>query len=92
MKSIIQSEKECWVCGKTRCLEEHHCMGGNPNRKNSEKYGLKIWLCLEHHRGQTGVHNDQALCDFVHQVAQQAFEKEHSREEFMTIFGKNYLE
>jgi len=67
-------------------------MGGNPNRKNSEKYGLKIWLCLEHHRGQTGVHNDQALCDFVHQVAQQAFEKEHSREEFMTIFGRNYLE
>lgn len=92
MKSIIQSEKECWVCGKTRYLEEHHCMGGNPNRKNSEKYGLKIWLCLEHHRGQTGVHNDQALCDFVHQVAQQAFEKEHSREEFMTIFGRNYLE
>jgi hypothetical protein len=92
MKSIIQNEKKCWVCGKTRYLEEHHCMGGNPNRKNSEKYGLKIWLCLEHHRGQTGVHNDQTLCDFVHQVAQQAFEKEHSREEFMTIFGRNYLE
>lgn len=92
MKSIIQSEKKCWVCGKTWHLEEHHCMGGNPNRKNSEKYGLKIWLCLEHHRGQTGVHNDQTLCDFVHQVAQQAFEKEHSREEFMTIFGRNYLE
>jgi hypothetical protein len=67
-------------------------MGGNPNRKNSEEYGLKIWLCLEHHRGQTGVHSDQALCDFVHRTAQQAFEKEHSREEFMTIFGRNYLE
>ena len=92
MKSIIQNEKECWVCGKTWCLEEHHCMGGNPNRKNSEKYGLKIWLCLERHRGNTGVHFNSDLADMVHKHAQTVFEKEHSREEFMTIFGRNYLE
>jgi hypothetical protein len=91
MKSIIQNEKKCWVCGSTRHLEKHHCFGAS-NRKLSEKFGLTIWLCLEHHRGNTGVHFNPELADMVHRHAQTVFEKEHSREEFMTIFGRNYLE
>ena len=90
MKSIIQAEKKCWVCGSTRYLEKHHCFGG-ANRTNSEKFGLTIWLCLEHHRGNTGVHFDRELADMVHRHAQTIFEKEHSREAFMGFFGKNYL-
>lgn len=28
MKSIIQKEKECYLCGTTKGLENHHCVHG----------------------------------------------------------------
>jgi len=61
MKSIIQSEKECFVCKTTSNLHDHHILFGTSNRKNSEKYGLKVWLCMEHHTGSAGAHQNRAL-------------------------------
>ena len=55
MKSIIQSNKECYVCKKTYGLELHHCIFGR-NRHNSDEDGLVVWLCSEDHRGTYGVH------------------------------------
>ncbi len=93
MKSIIQKEKRCYLCGTTYNLHEHHCIHGSGNRKNSEKYGLKIWLCAAHHNmSNYGVHNDAKLDLEIKQMAQKEFEKTHTREEFMKIFGKNYLD
>jgi len=92
MKSIIQTEKECFITGKKTGLESHHIFGGNPNRKNSEKYGLKVWLCYEYHRGDRGVHNDEKLALWLHKVGQRAFEdKCGTREDFVRVFGRNYL-
>lgn len=92
MKSIIQTEKECYFCGDTRLTEEHHIFGG-PNRKHSEKYGLKVNLCPYCHRHpKEGVHADAIKADHLHQIGQQAFEKTHTRAEFMKIFGKNYVD
>lgn len=88
--SAIQTHKRCWVCGRVTGLEKHHVMGG-PNRKWSEKYGLTVWLCREHHTGTTGVHNDRDLSLQLRQAAQVAFERDHTREEWMRIFGRNYL-
>lgn len=91
MKSIMQTEKECWVCKKTYPLEEHHVFGGI-NRRNSEKYGLKVWLCHNHHNEPPfGVHYDPEFMLFLHKVGQRKFEETHSHEEFMKIFGRNYL-
>ena len=42
-KSILQKDKECFLCTRMQDLEQHHIFGG-PNRKWSEKYGLKVWL------------------------------------------------
>ena len=39
-----------------------------------------------------GVHNDAKLDLEIKQMAQREFEKTHTREEFMKIFGKNYLD
>lgn len=40
-KTRMMTQKgECYLCGKIGQTEEHHCFGG-PNRKFSEKYGLK---------------------------------------------------
>lgn len=92
-KSIIQNEKKCIVCGRTTTLECHHCFPGNPNRKLSEKYGLKVWLCKEHHTGNTGVHSNAQLRWVIQRKAQREFERQiGDRNMFMTVFGKNYLE
>jgi len=88
--SAIQTQRRCWVCGRVTGLEKHHVMGG-PNRRLSEEYGLTVWLCREHHTGDTGVHHDRDLSLQLRQAAQVAFERDHSREEWMRIFGRNYL-
>ena len=63
-KSIIQAEKECYICRRwyavktTRGLEEHHILNG-PLRSFSERHGLKVWLCHQHHNepGLSAHHN-----------------------------------
>ncbi len=93
MKSIIQKDKECLVCGSWN-IEEHHIFFGQANRKLSEKHGLKVWLCPTHHRGTIGVHGrDGHKLDIeLKELGQKAFEWKHTREEFIKIFGKNYLD
>lgn len=72
-------------------IEEHHIFEG-PNRKHSEEYGLKVWLCLEHHTlGALAVHNCPEMMKLMHQIGQRAFEETHSRQQFIDIFGKSYL-
>lgn len=92
MKSVMQAKKECYVSGATGYLEEHHIFGAS-NRKLSEKYGLKVWLSHDYHRGKYGVHSgNKDLADELHRAGQQAFEERFgSREDFVQIFGRNYL-
>ena len=90
-KSILQDEKECFICKTTYNLEEHHIFR-TPYRNASERYGLKVWLCQPHHTGHQGVHNGNVLVDkYLQQLAQKKFEEEHSREEFIQKFGRSYL-
>ena len=92
MKSILQKEKECYCCKTTLNLEEHHCLYGTANRRIAERFGLKVWLCSEHHRGRNGVHGSNKYLDIkLKQLAQKEFEKTHTREDFIKIFGKSYL-
>lgn len=92
MDSIIQKNKQCWVCQTTYNLHSHHICYGTANRKQSEKYGLKVFLCMEHHTGNFGVHHNKPLDLTLKKVAQTKFEEIHgSREEFRKIFGKSYL-
>jgi len=72
MKSIIQKEKQCYICGSPY-VEEHHIFYGTANRKLSEKYGLKVWLCYSHHRGNTGVHFNPKLDDKLKGIAEEKF-------------------
>lgn len=91
--SILSSRKgRCYLCGRYAQTEEHHIFGG-PNRTLSEKYGLKVYLCLECHQfGKHAVHKDQAVMDELHRQGQEAFENQiGSREQFRKIFGRNWL-
>ena len=91
MKSIMQTEKRCYMSGSTSWLENHHIFGG-ANRKNSEKYGLTVYLCHKcHNEPPNGAHHNADTMRRLHEDGQRAFEKNHTREEFMRTFGRNYI-
>ena len=90
-KSIIQERKECYFCGKLTNLERHHVFGGVANRPISEKYGLTVWLCHNCHTGQDGAQYNKMKNLRLKQDAQFAFERNHTRSEWMKLIGKNYL-
>ena len=92
MKSVIQIKKQCFVCGTTLNLHEHHVFFGTANRKKAEDYGLKVYLCQEHHTGSHGVHFNKALDEGLKMLAQSKFEELYgSREDFIREFGKSVL-
>lgn len=99
MKSIIwQQEGTCYLCclqGDYRrhaVLHTHHVIPGNPGRRLSDKHGLTVRLCMEHHtEGPQAVHRNHENMRILQRAAQEAFEKTHTREEFMKIFGRSYL-
>lgn len=97
MESIIQKDKErCFVCetnanGDYWGLDKHHVFGG-ANRKKSEKYGLTVYLC--HDRCHlNGVHKYGALDKYLKRLVQKRAMDHYvwSVEDFIKIFGKNYL-
>lgn len=104
MKSIMHDKKEgtCYLCkilhgddSRKQNLEEHHVMYGAGNRKMSEKYGLKVYLCFYHHTyvgGPEAVHRNDAVRRLLEAEAQKAFEKVYPNLVFRDIFGKNVTE
>ena len=90
-KSIIQTEKVCYLCGKTVNLERHHIFGGVANRKISEQLGLCVYLCHDCHTGKDGAQYNKFTNLRLKQDAQRAFEKTHTRDEWMKWIGKNYI-
>lgn len=93
-KSILQTEKCCFMCGSSQWLEEHHIFNGNPNRTLSETHGLKVWLChCCHNEPPNGVHYNRTNRNIL-QVEAQKKAMEHygwTADEFQEIFGRNYL-
>jgi hypothetical protein len=93
MKSVLQHYKECWVCKTTYDLHEHHVFFGTSNRKKSEQYGMKVWLCARHHNmSNEGVHFNKPLDNRLKKFAQEYFENHiGTREDFIREFGRSYL-
>ena len=79
------------MCGRTDVLHKHHVFGA-ANRKHSEKFGLWIWLCpQDHNMSDHGVHFNKELDNQLKQIGQAAFEDTFINEDFLKIFGRNYL-
>ena len=99
--SIMHNKQEgtCYLCmllkgdyDTRRHLQEHHVMSGTANRKLSERYGLKVYLCLEHHTaGPEAVHNNAGLQRMLQENAQRIFEKKYSHGKWMEVFGRNFI-
>lgn len=98
MKSIMhQKDGTCFLCAllhgdySQKLTQEHHAIFGTAGRKLSERYGLKVYLCIPHHTaGPEAVHKNAKIAQLVKAAAQRAFCKVFPELEWMTIFGKNY--
>lgn len=85
--SIITKDLEqCYLC-KNKKEDLHELIEGK-NRQVSMKYGLVIPICRKCHEIVT---NDKTLQDKLHKVAQKEFKKHYKTENFIQIFGRNYL-
>ena len=95
MKSIIQTEKKCYVCETIYNLHSHHCMHGTANRKLADQDGLTVYLCYEHHEGNMGVHNKNGheLDLELKQLAQKRWMEYYDKTEddFRQRYGRSYL-
>ena len=99
-KSIIHRKESgfCFLCALLnhdytyKQTEEHHVVFGSGQRRLSEEYGLKVYLCPEHHReGPFAPHNNKEIEDMLCRIAQEQFKKEYPELEWTEIFKKNYL-
>lgn len=100
-KSILhnKNDRTCFLCmllydddSYKQVLEEHHVFFGRALRKLSEKFGLKVYLCIPHHRmSKEAVHQNAQVSGMVQAYAQRAFEKKFPEKNFREIFGKNYI-
>jgi hypothetical protein len=82
------------MCGSYRWLEYHHVFNAS-NKKNSERYGLMVWLChFCHNEPPNGVHHNRQNRLALQSRAQKKAMKKYgwSVEDFIKIFGKNYIE
>lgn len=94
MKSIIQKNKECYVCKKSNNLHFHHIMFGK-NRKKADNDLLTVYLCYEHHEGTNGVHgkNGHELDLRLKQIAEQVWLEYYNKtiDDFISRYGRNFL-
>lgn len=94
MPSILQTEKECFVCGTVVNLHLHHIYFGNGVREVSDRNGFTCYLCGHHHnQSNESVHgkNGHELDMHLKKACQKEFEKTHTRDEFRNLIGKSYL-
>ena len=104
-RSIMQRTKECYLCRKEAAaagyigeltekgLHKHHVIFGKGYRSLSEKFGLWVYLCPEHHtEGPNAVHRNKNVNVELRQQAEREFLRDHKIQEWMELFTRNYLD
>lgn len=88
-QSVIQAERECFICGRTEPLHRHHCIEGS-YRKKSEEYGLTVYLCAECHMR---AHEHEAMMQFLRKTAQKKAMEHYgwTTDEFIQYIGRSFL-
>lgn len=86
------SDDICTYEGCKRDNAELHEVFFGPYRQLSIKHKMQKRLCYEHHRGASGPHHNREYDLQLKREYQQKFEAQYSRELFIKVFGRNYLE
>lgn len=92
-KSVLSNERECFRCKTTLNLQKHHIFN-SAYRNKSDRMGYWVYLCMDCHTGARGVHTTtqgRIYWDYLKGLCQQHYEQDHSREDFIREFGRNYL-
>lgn len=97
---IHKKDGTCYLCmilhenyTVYRTVHEHHAFPGNPLRQISEEHGFKVYLCPMHHEfDKAAVHENHEYMRLIQQDCQHEYEKTHSRQQFMALIGRNFLE
>lgn len=99
-KSIIQTKDgRCYLCMRLHgdhrihgVTHTHHVYPG-ALRKISDENGFTVYLCPEHHvDGPKAVHNNQKNMRLIQKDCQRKYEETHTRQQFMDLTGRNYLD
>jgi hypothetical protein len=86
--SILTDDlKKCYICKRPK--QDLHEIYGGCNRKVSMANGFVIPICRSCHFKVT---NDNEFALFLKKFCQEKFERLNTRQDFMRLIGKNYLE
>ena len=87
--SVFTNDLEhCYLCGRKK--EDLHEVYAGRNRLNSIKYNFVLSLCRKCHSQKQ---NNQVFNDYWHKQGQLYWEEFiGTREEFIKVFKRNYLE
>ena len=102
MNSIIQNEKECYLCRAvykvgTPTNEVHHCLHGSM-RELADEDGLTVHLCRYHHdRLHTKGEFDKSLQilaqnAYIGKLMSEGMEEGEARQRFRERYGRFFYE
>lgn len=81
----------CFYCKKFCDTARHEIFYGTGRRELCKEDGLWVPLCPYHHDFEHQVGLEFESGKTLKQVGQHAYERTHSREEFIKRYGRNYL-
>lgn len=82
----------CYICRRKTETALHHIYEG-PFRWVSDEQGFTVFLCPDCHQyGPKAVHRCRDTALWLKARCQRVYERNHSREEFMRLVGRNYLD
>ena len=101
MKSIIQSEDECFICRliykvETPATDTHHVLHGTGLRELADEDGLTVRLCRYHHdRLHRKGEFDKSLQiigqkKYIEKLMSEGLTEDEARERFRCRYGKFY--
>lgn len=91
--SILQRDKNCFVCGTNQNIHIHEIYFGK-NRQKSIEDGCCAYLCANHHNmSNAGVHFNHELDMYLKQLCQTRWMEFYNKdiEKFRQRYGKSYL-
>lgn len=92
IKSVLKTRPGlCYLCKRQGDTALHHVYQGY-NRWMSDENGFVVFLCPScHTESPTSAHKCRGTDLYLKRRCQAAYEKTHTRDEFMRLVGRNYL-
>lgn len=92
---LTGKDKQCFATERTYGLQKHHIFHGSGKREISDRNGFWVYLVPEKHlAGLGGLHAnpERGLDRVLKCICQREYEKTHTREDFIRLIGKNYIQ